>query len=365
MSQETYQWLNTQALVGCTDKRGKAWHYRAEEQGEESNHYPGFIPVEDVRRRLFGWHAVEADIVATALTANGVVSSGQPCPACNATGYTDGKKRNKCRPCDGIGRLTGGFKAIVRDDNGYVLGVPKDGWQIHQYDEWLLENVSQILDDELGIGNAVLLKNGRVACVQVEVPENIVTPSGVEFRPFLLAATSFDGSLATTYKRCVTNVVCDNTMAAGLGEKGEVFKVKHSRYSALKLGEAREAVAVVHTIADDFAAEVEELTNTTVTDAQWTKFLDETIPVPTEDGRSKTIATNKREGLVNLWDNDLRVAPWRNTAWGVVQAVNTAQHHVWTAKGGTRAERNALLAVQGGFDKLDATTAETLAKVLA
>ena len=38
MSQETLAWLNTNVLVGFTDKRGIAWHYRASEQGSEPNH---------------------------------------------------------------------------------------------------------------------------------------------------------------------------------------------------------------------------------------------------------------------------------------------------------------------------------------
>ena len=57
MSSETLQHLNTNTLIGNTDARGHAWHYRAEEQGAESNHYPGPIPIEDVRRRLFCWTA--------------------------------------------------------------------------------------------------------------------------------------------------------------------------------------------------------------------------------------------------------------------------------------------------------------------
>src|SRR4051794_18540090 len=58
MSKETLQHLNTNTLIGNTDHRGTAWHYRAEEQGEKSNHYPGPIPVDDVQRRLFDWQAV-------------------------------------------------------------------------------------------------------------------------------------------------------------------------------------------------------------------------------------------------------------------------------------------------------------------
>jgi hypothetical protein len=33
-------------LIGFTDKRGHAWHYRPEEQGDEPNHYPGAIPLD-------------------------------------------------------------------------------------------------------------------------------------------------------------------------------------------------------------------------------------------------------------------------------------------------------------------------------
>ena len=57
MSKESLQWLNTNTLIGCTDKRGTAWHWRAQEQGDRSNHYPGAIPVADVQDRLFSWQA--------------------------------------------------------------------------------------------------------------------------------------------------------------------------------------------------------------------------------------------------------------------------------------------------------------------
>ena len=50
MSHETLQDLNVNTLIGNTDARGHAWHHRAEDQGEQSNHYPGPIPIEDVRQ---------------------------------------------------------------------------------------------------------------------------------------------------------------------------------------------------------------------------------------------------------------------------------------------------------------------------
>src|SRR5215467_11157674 len=62
MSQETSWWLNNMTLQGFTDKRGTAWHYMESEQGAEPNHYPGAIPVPDVKRRLFDWEPVTGEV---------------------------------------------------------------------------------------------------------------------------------------------------------------------------------------------------------------------------------------------------------------------------------------------------------------
>ena len=137
----------------------------------------------------------------------------------------------------------------------------------------------------------------------------------MEFRPNLLAATSHDGSLATTFQRVVTNVVCDNTVSAALAEAGQRVKVRHSRHSRLWLGETRQALAVVHTIAEDFAAQVARLAATTVTDRQWAKFLDAHV-IPADTARARISADRKRDSMGRLWDHDARVSPWRRTAWG-------------------------------------------------
>jgi phage/plasmid-like protein (TIGR03299 family) len=222
-----------------------------------------------------------------------------------------------------------------------------------------------ILDDDLSIGSAGLLKGGAVAWVSVEVPDTITTPEGVAFRPNLLACTSHDGSLATTFQRVATNVVCDNTMSAALTEHGQRIKVRHSRHSRLRLAEARQALHIVHSIADDFAAQVAELTATTVTDQQWARFLDAHAAIPPgPTTRARTMAERKRDTLGRLWNHDARVTPWRGTAWGVVQAVNTYTHHEQTVRGATRAERNMLRAVNGTTDTLDRATLTTLQKVL-
>lgn len=307
MSKETAAWLNQNCLIGFTDKRGHAWHYRESAQGTEPNHYPGAIPVEEVQRRLFDWEATE-----------------QPLFIQVGDRFVEVPDR----------------KAITASDNHDVLGVFKSGYQPHQYSEWLIKNVANLLDDDLGIGSALLLRNRGVAVVQVEVPEAFTTPEGVEFRPNLLAATSFDGSLSTIYKRTITVAVCDNTTECALGEEGQAYRLRHSRYSTVKLEEARSALNIIFESGDQFSAELAKLCATEISQKEWNQVLDALVPVPEDKGRSRTIATKKRDILGTLWDADERVEPWRNTAWGVAQAFNTYGQHFATVKNGHRAERN-------------------------
>lgn len=340
MSKETAEWLNSRTLIGFTDKRGEAWHYRADLQGAESNHYPGAIPVGDVERRLFNWEPEAATMTAT--TADGRT-------------YSDASRKVMVRPA-------GSFST---DDPGGILGAFRDGYQAHGRKAWLIENVATILDDGLAVSSAGELKQGAVAWVQVELPENVETPEGVAFRPFLTAATSCDGSLATTYMTGAQVVVCDNTLSAALGESGRgVFKVKHSRKSLNRILEARDALGIIYAVADEFAEQVKQLTNISVSDAQWDAFLDAHAPLPKDKGRSLTMATTERDTLTRLFKRDPRVAPWTGTAFGVLQAVNTYVHHEGIVRGASRPERNALRMVTGGVDKLDQGTLDTLVRVL-
>lgn len=334
MSAETLQHLNTNTLIGYTAKRGTAWHYRADEQGTEPNHYTGAIPVADVERRLFNWVGVEGEVHATALTDTGVLSSTDP-----------------------------DRKAIMRSDTGAILGIFKSGYRVHQYTDWLIDNVSQLLDADLAIGSAGLLKGGAQAWVQIEMEDTMIAGEGVEFRPFLTAATSMDGSLATTYMVGAQVVICDNTLSAATRSADGKFKVRHSVNSLSKIGSVRDALSIVHTVADDFSAQVKELCAQVVTDDQWAAFVAAYTAPSSNSQRSKTIQERKSGDLNRMWRYDERVAPWKGSAYGVLAAVNTYVHHEQTVRGATRAERNMARFVEGGVDKMDAATLDLLATV--
>ncbi len=353
MSTETLSSLNTNTLIGHTLHRGTAWHYRAEEQGKEPNHYPGPVPPEDVARRLFGWEALALPVAVE-----------RPADILTMTH----------RGADGMPRQwvqIEGRQAIARsdEDDGHVLGVFTDAYEAHQYTEYLLTAVTNILDDSLSISSAGVLRKGAVAWVEVSVPESITTPEGVEFRPNLLATTALDGSLATTYKCTVTDVVCDNTRAAALREEGQELKIRHLRHSRLRLADARSALNIVHGLADAFAAEVAELCRIDVDARIWDRFLDSWVPLTGFDGeplppRKRRLAEAKRETLAAAYVHDKRVAPWARTAHAVLQAVNTFEHHHSPAST-PRPDRNMMRAVTGAYERLDRRAWEVLERVLA
>jgi phage/plasmid-like protein (TIGR03299 family) len=348
MSKETQEWLNTMTLKGYAETDGHAWHddpaLRAE-LGVADNHYPGPIPVADVIRRLFNWEPLEGNLVTTAVTDAGTYT------------WTDETRKTIIRPAGALGA----------DDTGGILGIGKLTYLPHSYSGWLLGGLSNLVGDTLGVGSAGLLEMGAKAWVQIRTPETMHTPQGFDFRPYLLAATSMDGSLATTLKPVAEAVVCDNTMSIALGEAGVQVRIKHTSGSALRITEARQVLGIMAQTADAFAAEIASWCDVKVTPYHLDQILGALAPLPADltgvSARAITMATTKREVLTNLYRTDPRVAPWAGTGWGVIQAVNTYEHWEKNVRG-DRGERNMLRTIEGDFDKVDASTVAVLNRVL-
>jgi phage/plasmid-like protein (TIGR03299 family) len=319
-------------LIGNVLKRGHAWHWRASDQGDEPNHYDGFVPMADVRRRLFAWQAEEAPVYL--------------------------------RTEEGTFREITDKKAVLHSVTGKVFGVFSDHYTIHQYDESLLKAVERITDSsDLGIDSAGLLREGGKAWVQVSVPENMTSKDGFAFRPTLLASTAHDGSLATTYRRVMQAVVCDNTLQIALDEStNNMVKFRHNKGGVDMTGdlvEVRNALDIVYSSGEEFIRELDSLMAWAVTDEQFTTLVEQMSPIAlTDDGdtqskKSVKVMTAKRENLQNLWRYDERVTPWRNTALGVVQAFTTYDQHI-SGRSEKRAQRNYNRLIMGQQATADA-----------
>lgn len=150
MSKETLEYLQRNVLIGFTERRGHAWHFRPELQGPEPNHYPDAIPEEDVNRRLFDWEAVERPVFVE-----------------NA---------------DGRRQMVPGYKAIVHGTTGQLFNVVRRSYVMHQYGMWLTQTLKSIVNEtDLRIGSAGLLGGGAQAFVMIQTPEALRSAWGSNF----------------------------------------------------------------------------------------------------------------------------------------------------------------------------------------
>ena len=346
MSTETSEWLNQNVLVGYTETRGNAWHYRASDQGEESNHYESAIPLEDVKRRLFHWQAESCPVFikvgSTIDDATGIDDEGNPFKMVQVEDR----------------------QAVVHGTTKKVFNIFKDGYKTHQFDT-LLDMASNIIDDSINIGSAGLLKDGAIGWVSIEMPESIEVVEGFSVRSHLILTTSHNGTLATTIKPVDTFVVCDNTHVQAMSEDGAQFKARHSKYSNMKITNVKEALGFVHRLTESASVEVNRLVDWKVTDDQFKRIIANLCAIPNLEDSSQTAVTkaeNRRSAIVNLYKEDSRVAPWAGTALGVLQAFNTYNHH-FGGDVAKRTERNMMNVLSGKTEQSDNNVLKVLASV--
>lgn len=353
-SKQDIRMLNLQTLIGLVDERGEAWHRRDDLQGAEDNHYPGFIPSEDVLRRLFHWHPKKC-----------VVAYLVPCDVSEATMISDDGTPVKVvqTQADRVG--------VLRDDNFYDLGVFRSGAEHPPYQVTLMEEAERLTGSILGISGAGLLRNGERAYMEFSMPETQHDPkSGFDYRPNLLMADSMDGSLSLTFALTIAATVCENTMTFNLleaGSAGRLTRRKHTRgiLGSTKIADERAALGILERIDAEFLSEWHQLIETQVSENQVIEVLDIIRPVPEGKGRANTLATNWRDEWLAVYQGDPMSAQWAGTAAGVVQADNTFRHHYDPRRGGNRWEGNVWRAVTGKTAQADTAIVKALERVLA
>ena len=121
-----------------------------------------------------------------------------------------------------------GRKVLHRSDNGTPLAVVSDGYHVVQPGEVMhfFERLAEAGGYELETAGA--LSHGRRVWALAKVAKGVEVLTGDIVDPYLLLATSYDGTMATTAKFTAIRAVCNNTVTAALGAAGSAVKVLHS-----------------------------------------------------------------------------------------------------------------------------------------
>lgn len=224
-------------------------------------------------------------------------------------------------------------KAVVRDNpesrKPEVLGVSGLDYTPIQ-NEQLAEMVKAITDQSEGfVETAGSLRGGRDVFITTKLPEGL-TVGGVDALDLYLAGmNTHDGRRALRLITTPVRVVCANTQAAALDNYRSSFTIRHTPGAHKRVQEAREALQLTWSYAQEFQAEAEKMITEKLTIKAFEKLCREIWPKP--DDEASTVlkdADDKRMadllGLFRTADTQENI---RGTRWAGYQAITELVDH--------------------------------------
>ena len=181
-----------------------------------------------------------------------------------------------------------GRDVLYRSDTGAALSVVSGGYQVVQPGE-VLDFFGKLAEaGGFVLETAGALSDGKRVWGLAKVNDGAPVVGQDTVRPYLLLATSYDGTMATTAKFTAIRVVCNNTltMAAGgsmrdggwqseqdtmEGPVVQCVRVPHMR--KFDAGAVRQQLGIVLTAWDRWLVEARLLAQVNVTEAQADKFV--------------------------------------------------------------------------------------------
>lgn len=307
-----------------TDKvisyRSVGWHGLAESFEE-------YLPVEEIKKKVFGWEPVN-EVIYRAV------------PSINAEG-----------------ELTTEYveipthKAVVRDDNDEVLGVVSDSHELVLNQEILdiadaLEKSSRG-DMPVKIETAGTLKGGRKVWALVRLEEPIAPkgdPKGDTMLYYALQ-NSHDGSGSFRGQGTSVRVICANTAhLADLDSRlrGTEVMFYHTKNVQERIERAKGALASWREGINQWQEMADHFSLTKVTKEQRADFIDLFIPMPKSENLISDVTRRHVEearGELKALFESPTLDYIELTAWGLVQGAVEWSQHVRNTRGKNERDR--------------------------
>ena len=341
-------------LIGNTSKRTVAGGGSWMGQGQVIGSYEDAIPVKHVYDKLLDWEPLEvpnADLIPLPDSggADGFLPDGTPYRV----------------------NVRDGYKGIVRSDNYQSLGVFTNSYDSAAYNR-MVGFIQDVFQGALPVWNAGILGGGRKFFITVGMDDTMHdTKSGLDFMPYILFHSSLDGSLANTFTPGTQVAQCDNQFPAfrrSARDAGRLVKFKRSRHSLsdIRVKNIRDALGIMTLEAEQFTDALHTFVDEPLTTQDFFKALDVMIPLPKDDSSKAAItrAENTREQIVDLYTSSPMVSPWKDTAFGFVQAFNTYNNREKPVRGALRIERTFERVLSGSLAEADNAAISAVNRVL-
>jgi phage/plasmid-like protein (TIGR03299 family) len=211
-------------------------------------------------------------------------------------------------------------KGIVRMEDGKVLGVVGDGYEIIQN-----RDCFDFMDGIIGEGRAVYetagsLRGGSRIFLTVKMANALkIGPDKID--KYLCLSTSHDMSLALRVHWTPVRVVCQNTLSValkGVKHGQNAVAIRHTKHYRDKVAEARRILG----LADEYYAYMEQqfnkMLNTHMSDYSYGRLLEKVFPIP-EKGSARI--ENIKNECVRLFIQGAGHENIKNTHWAGYNAI--------------------------------------------
>lgn len=226
---------------------------------------------------------------------------------------------------------------LYRSDTNAPLGVVGKDYNIVQPSDVLDFFARLAENNHFELESAGSLSGGKRIWAMAKVNDGATIIDQDVVKPYVLLATSYDGTLATTARFTSVRVVCSNTLGYASAESGDTVRISHSKTfnaedAALDLGIALNGF-------EKFLIESRKLAKQKVNATFAVEFLKKLLPTSTStkfiDGIKKTeiVQTEKTkafQSIMSLFNgqaigNELTEA--NGTAWGLLNAITEHVDH--------------------------------------
>jgi phage/plasmid-like protein (TIGR03299 family) len=235
-------------------------------------------------------------------------------------------------------------KFLVRQDNGHVLGIAGDGYQVVQpVDVWDWFEQYITVDDRFHVDAAGVLGSGERLWITARFNGSLDV-AGDRHVPRLLMSTSFDASQATRNEATMTRVVCQNTLRAAHMNAKALIKTRHNtRFDGKAVH--RELGQIAQSFVE-FKALGDAMAQTAMSQRDVEVFFTSLLGIPA-DAKAADISTRTRNIAADLGSSYRKTQRERNSdrndCWTALQAVTRYVDH-------DRTVRNAPNETVGRFD---------------
>lgn len=216
------------------------------------------------------------------------------------------------------------YRANIRETDSKVLGVVTDRYRIVQNVD-AFAFTDSLIGGDVHYETAGSLNGGKKIWLLAKLPDTELV--GDKTEPYLCFSNTHDGSGAVRVCMTPIRVVCNNTLNIAMNGAKRSWSVRHTGDIKMKLHEAQICLELAGQYMEKLAEQADRMANTSVTDDQIRKILDEMFPIAEDrtDREKRNIKKARDEYMVCYFAPD--IMKFHGTAWGALNAMSDMVSH--------------------------------------